>query len=101
MASRQEIFDAIKQERDYQLRRWGTRKLSGFQDADHSVTEFATFVRDYAEEACHRESREVNGAGLEALFKAMVLCFACFEQHELWQRDYSAPCINGRDGQPA
>ena len=100
---RESLVHAIESEREYQLRRWGVRQEDGsFKEKTHTVAEFATFVRDYAEEATHQASR-LSGdyEVLETLRKVMTLCVACYEQHGIVPRDLQEPFVNGHDKLPA
>ena len=81
MASRAEVYAAIDSERNYQDMR--IRRDEGA--TSHSVTEYATFMRDYAEQATHAASHTwgplCDAAILEEMRKVVALGVACMEEH--------------------
>lgn len=83
MTSRQEVYEAIDSERDYQDRRWNPETTS--TGGKHSVTEFLVFMRSYVNEALEIVSRnaepEASGRALEAVRKVSALGVVCMEQH--------------------
>ncbi len=85
---REEVYQVIDGERDYQESRWNisTTNTAG----NHSVTEFLVYMRDYVEEALHHVSRHADpGASdiaLNSVRKVAALGVACMEQHGVLRR---------------
>ena len=76
MATRDQVFEAINTERDYQQKRWG----DDVQKAQ-PVAAFLTFMRHYLTLA-EREASKVSGeAALEDIRKITALGVACMEAH--------------------
>lgn len=79
-ASRQEVFEVIEGERDYQDAVWGPH-----HDREHSITEFLVYMRDYVEQALHdctRLADEIaDPKALDAVRKVAALGVACMEVH--------------------
>lgn len=81
-STRQEVYNAIDGERDYQEERWNpsTTPTAGV----HSNLEFLVFIQDYVQEAMHKSSRD---AGAELTFtkhslrKIAALAVAALEQN--------------------
>lgn len=83
MPNRDEVYDVIDSERDYQDRKWNceTTPTCG----KHSVTEFLVYMRDYCEEALHHISRnadpDATTSALENVRKITALGVSCMEQN--------------------
>lgn len=81
--TRQEVYEAIDTERDYQDQRWNiaTTASAGI----HSVSEFILFMDDYLREAKTQLSRngepQASAMALETLRKVIGMGVACMEQH--------------------
>jgi hypothetical protein len=81
MPTRAEVYEAIDGERKYQAFRWNqhTTSTGGF----HSVTEWLTYIRDYAEEGLHHVSRnadpDASEHALHTVRKIAALGVACME----------------------
>ena len=99
----EKVVEAIKSEREYQLRRWGFRQANGVMiEAPHSVNDFLVYMQDYLTETFHEASRKSgNAAALESLRKVVTLGIACFEQHGVPRRKFELTVYNGRDNLPA
>jgi hypothetical protein len=97
------IFERIRDERHYQVRRWGYRQPDGqFIEPQHSVGDFLIYMQDYLTEAVHQASRnDGNEEALSCLRRVVALGISCFEQHGVPARDTTRPCLNGRDGELA
>jgi hypothetical protein len=71
------VFTFIDGEREYQERRWPGHK--------HTVTEYAVYIRDYAEEILHLNSRndeaKTDGRVKDAMRKIGALAVACMEEN--------------------
>jgi hypothetical protein len=83
-ATREQVYQAIDGERDYQERRWGA------PGGTHSNLEFLVYIRDYVEEAMHRLSREaddqVRSATQESMRKIAALAVAAQEANGVCAR---------------
>jgi hypothetical protein len=88
-ASLETVIEALRTERQYQLRRWGCRQPDGSMiEVPHSVADYVLYMQDYYHEARHHVSREDGIAGsLEALRKLVGLGIACLEQHDRKDKD--------------
>jgi len=77
-----DIFQALREERNYQLRRWGVRQPDQtMAEQPHSVAEFVIFMRDYYNTAAHAFARAPSWReSLIALRKLVALAMACVEQ---------------------
>lgn len=78
--TRQLVYNAIDNERDYQEQKWGGGPI-------RSLDEFALYIRDYAEEAAHQLTRGDEEKGLHTIRKVAGLCVAAMEQHGAPPRD--------------
>ena len=78
---RTQVYELVDGEREYQDALWGPTRDQG----RHTVTEFLAYIRDYAEEALHLESRvanpEADERALGIVRKVAGLAVACMEQH--------------------
>lgn len=82
-SSRQEVYNAIDGERDYQATVWNeTTTTSG---GEHSMVEFLVYIQDYTTEALHVNTRkpdqEANVFSQHSLRKIAALAVAALEQH--------------------
>lgn len=72
-ASRQYVYQSIDSERDYQDTK---------HHHDHSILEFAVFMRTYLEELFSEATHaSVRDRALETMRKVVALGVACMEQH--------------------
>ena len=87
MATIDEVFEAIRNERKYQDELFGDTELEGL----HSITEMLVYIKDYTEEALHIESRLVNPEAdekaLHIIRKIAALAVSTMEQHGIMHRD--------------
>lgn len=83
MATRDEVYDALDSERDYQDQQWNAHTTS--TAGQHSVTEFLVFIQDYLTQAMHQVSREsepfASEKALHTVRKITAMGVACMEQH--------------------
>jgi hypothetical protein len=78
---RNDVYKVIDSERTYQDDRWPGHK--------HSPVEYLVYMRDYIEEALHRESREDSvtwTATMDSFRKVAALAVACMEEHGAQRR---------------
>jgi hypothetical protein len=82
MSTQEEAFQAIDQERDYQILRWATSEAEGI---NHSNVEFLVYIQDYVQEALHFASRnneqDVTPFTQDSLRKIAALAVAAMEQN--------------------
>lgn len=109
MTDRKEIFRAIGEEREYQIRRWGDR-LSNIQpeesytivELQKSICDHIVYMEHYLTKAKEAATLSISdNDALNELRKVVTLGVACFEQHGIPTRDLSQPFTNKRDGDPA
>lgn len=90
MPTRQEVYEAIDSERDYQVARWGNTVTKG----QHSITEFIAYMEDYLAEAKHILARKGKAESyplvLPIMRKVTTLGVACMEQNGAQKRDEDA-----------
>jgi len=88
MATRQEVYDAINGERDYQNRKWNPQTTTS--DGIHSLEEWYTYIEDYVNEAKHILSRlpkqEADLQALHIMRKVAAMAVCAMEQHGASQR---------------
>ena len=79
-----DVFQALREERNYQLRRWGVRQPDGtMHEQTHSISEFVVFMRDYYDKATSSLTHSFSRLGsLTNLRKLVALGIACIEQHD-------------------
>lgn len=83
MSTREEVYQAIDGERDYQSKVWNstTTETGGI----HNNTEFLVYIKDYVNEALHHISRNPEpAAGIfvqNSLRKIAALSVAALEQN--------------------
>jgi len=70
MATRDEVFDAINSERNYQDTRWPGH--------EHEIASYLTYMQSYLNEAINIASKT---AALDALRKVVTLGVKCMEEH--------------------
>ncbi len=89
MASRQEVYEAIDSERDYQERRWTPETTTS--GGQHSIEAWVVYLQDYLTECIHQLSRNgrpmANDLALDTIRKLAAMCVACMEQHGAPKRD--------------
>lgn len=97
-----DVFQAIKDERAYQAKRWGLRLVDGtFLEVKHSVGEWLVFMHNHLQEAMHKITREPTAEGaLASLQQVTALGIAALEEHGVATRK-PAPAVNIRDGKTA
>lgn len=83
MASRSEVYEAIKSERDYQDAKWGKTLSGGRPGAgERTVDEFSLYIAGYTDELVAKASHFANtDMKLDIIRKIAGLCVACMEQH--------------------
>lgn len=83
MPTREEVYKAIDSERTYQEVRWSPAVTN--TGHKHSILEWLAYIRDYAEEAMHIESRkatpEADKECIHILRKIGALAVVAMEQH--------------------
>lgn len=86
--TRQQVYDAIDSERDYQNLKWGNtlsgdRKPTDEQPAgSRTVDEFALYIVGYGHKLLDNASSfSYTNDKLEIMRKIAALCVACMEQH--------------------
>lgn len=83
MSTRQEVYEAIDTEREYQ-NKWKDPNLTD-SNGEHTSTEFLVYIRDYVEEALHFMTREPDPVCMpkaqHSLRKIAALAVAAMEQH--------------------
>lgn len=78
-ATREEVFAAINNERDYQNLKWG--------EPEHEVDSFVTYIQGYANELTRIASHTDNvKQRLDFIRKVGTLCVAAMEQHGVTTR---------------
>lgn len=76
--TRNDVYNAINSERDYQDAKWGGPS----HDATKSVAHFLTYMRHFMAKADSAMTTEIGeAAALEEMRKVVALGVACFEQH--------------------
>ena len=100
---RSEILEAIADERDYQVRRWGIRQPDGtMKEIQKPIENYVLYMEHYLEKAREAITLSNNDdESLNEIRKVVALGVACFEQHHLSKRDMSQQIINTRDGEPS
>lgn len=78
-ATREEVFAAINNERDYQSLKWG--------EPEHEIDAFVTYIQGYANELTRVASHTDNiKQRLDFIRKVGTLCVAALEQHGVTSR---------------
>lgn len=95
-----EVVEALRSERIYQLRRWGVRQPDGSMvEAEHGVADWLVYIQHYLTKAFREASeKDGNDDAMEMLRKVTAMSVAACEQNGVPSRDPSQPVINGRDG---
>lgn len=91
---REEVYEIIDGERDYQNSRWG-KTLSGNRlpgpmqnGGDRSIDEFVTYIVGYADDLIHEASHFADSDKKLAIIRKIAgLCVACMEQHGVPPRE--------------
>lgn len=87
-ASREAIYSALNEERDYQDRRWN--KETTITEGQHSVAEFVLFMDTYIQEIkrdlSYNGEPEASQLALDKLRKVTAMGIACMEQNGLVRR---------------
>lgn len=79
MAKRQEIYQAVDRERDYQDRKWGNR--------DHTVGNFLLIMEGELEEAKQAwRKKPGDAAALREMLQVIAVGVACMESHGVVER---------------
>ena len=85
MASQGEVFLAIEEEREYQMRRWGSPPGV---ERSKDVPTFLTFMQHYQTEAVRHATKDGNTVNArDAIRKIVALGVACLEQNGVVPRD--------------
>ena len=80
-ATREQVYDAIDDERDYQEQRWERPAHN------HSATEYLVYIDHYVKKAFASVSTEENELGaLDNLRKIAALAVAAMEEHGFIER---------------
>jgi len=86
LTTREEVYQALDSERDYQDRRWGPEQSSG----KHSVAEFLLYMQDYLTQAINQSSRNADPLAttlaLDTVRKITAMGVACMEQNGVVDR---------------
>jgi len=87
MIKMEEVFEAIKEEREYQDKLWGQAMSKG----RHDIPSWILYMEDYLQEAREVVSRyatpECDEDALHAIRKIAAMCVACMEQNGLQRRN--------------
>lgn len=82
-STRQEVYWAINDERDYQDRKWNENTTTSA--GKHSVSEWLVYMQDYLTEAIHQVSRgadpKASEDALHTVRKITAMGVACMEQN--------------------
>ncbi len=102
-ASRQEVFDAIISEREYQKKRWGERQPDGtLQERRSSVCDYLVYMKHYFEKAFATATTHLgNDRALDEVRKIASLAVACMEDNGCKSRNLEMMIYNMRDGKVA
>lgn len=89
MATRDEVYNAIDTERDYQDNKWNSETTTS--GGQHSLEEWLVYMDDYLREAKSQLSRNVKQIGdplaLDTVRKITAMGVCCMEQHGAPYRD--------------
>lgn len=86
--TREEVYQVINEERDYQDIRWGGQE----HDKHHAPHAFALFMQHYMTKAIAGFTKgDYWDEGMKELRKVVALGVACFEQHGVPRRHTVAP----------
>lgn len=81
--TRQEVYDAIDGERDYQERRWNRNTTAS--EGLHTVSEWIVYMQDYMTQAINQVSRhpepQASQMALETIRKITTMGVCCMEQN--------------------
>jgi hypothetical protein len=100
LPTREEVFQIINAEREYQERRWGFVSPSGkLVPVSHSVGDYIVLMDNYLAEAKRAFAKNHGDtAALNELRKVVALGVACFEQNGLPDRAVGTLITNARTG---
>jgi len=88
-ATRQEVYEAIDSERDYQNSRWNENTTTSKNK--HSLEEWYTYMEDYIDEAQHVLSRtarqDADPIALDIMRKVIAMGVCALEEHGAPKRD--------------
>ena len=89
MPTTEDVFEAVKEEREYQDARWGQD-----HDIQHSIIDFSTFMEEYLSRAKKAQVGAMYGPGsdayaLDCMRKVVALGVACLESHGIVPRSES------------
>jgi hypothetical protein len=79
MSSREEIFQAISRERDYQDKKWGIR--------DHQIASWMAIMKGEMNEADIAWLKEGDKNTLKEILQVIAVGVACLERHGVVERD--------------
>ena len=81
--NRQDVYDIIDSERDYQEQKFGNSKSSSRKGSgERTLDEFALYIRGYAEDLAYIGSHSTSKSNkIDAVRKIAGLCVQCLEQH--------------------
>lgn len=86
-ATREEVYQAIDEERDYEDALWGEALTEG----QPSTGEFLLYIEEYAQRARHDLTQFADPKGedlaLHGIRKIAGMCVACLEQNGVRRRD--------------
>ena len=87
-STRQEVYQAINEERDYQDIKWNPETTTSH--GIHSVEQWIVYIEDYLLEAKHALSRNTQTIGDEAALhgirKVAAMAVCCMEQNGALKR---------------
>jgi hypothetical protein len=87
MNKMEDVFEAIRKEREYQDRLWGDTAEAGV----HNVTEYILFMQNYLREAedivCRKAAPQCNEDALHIIRKIAAMAVCCMEQNGIVERD--------------
>ena len=83
MATRQEVYEAIDSERNYQNSKWNPQTTTS--NGRHSLEEWCVYIEDYVNEAKHILSRlpkqEADIQAIHIMRKVAAMAVCAMEQH--------------------
>lgn len=82
MPTRNAVYKAIDNERDYQDNKWAHTGLNDNGALDRTIDEFSLYISHYTNELVRIASTSINTVDkLHAIRKVAGLCVACMEAH--------------------
>ena len=90
---REEVYEAIDRERDYQDAKWGNPRIEELWTGDNhkegpgarTIDEFSGYIFNRAGKLINVGANEIDE--LHEIRKIAALCVACMEQHGVVERD--------------